>query len=42
LIARLDRLDERTSHYRVPVAFRPLLYGLRLHIALVRQRLEKN
>ncbi len=42
LLARLDRLDDRTSHFRVPVAFRPLLYALRLHIALVRQRLERR
>jgi len=42
LLARLDRLDERSSRFRVPVAFRPLLYALRLHIALVRQRLEKS
>jgi len=42
LIARLEQLDDRTSHYRVPVAFRPLLYALRLHIALVRQRLERG
>jgi len=42
LIARLEQLDNRTSHYRVPVAFRPLLYALRLHIALVRQRLERG
>lgn len=42
LLAHLDRLDERTSHFRMPVAFRPLLYALRLHIALVRQRLEKR
>jgi hypothetical protein len=40
LIARLDRLDERASRFRVPTAFRPLLYTLRLHIALIRQRLE--
>jgi TRAP-type uncharacterized transport system substrate-binding protein len=42
LLARLDQLDDRTSRYRVPVAFRPLLYALRLHIALVRQRLERG
>src|SRR5262245_33582695 len=42
LLARLDDLDERSSRYRVPVAFRPLLYALRLHISLVRQRLEKS
>lgn len=42
LLARLERLDAKTSHFRVPVSFRPLLYALRLHIALVRQRLEKR
>jgi len=42
LIARLDRLDERSTRFRVPVAFRPLLYAMRAHIALVRQRLEKS
>jgi len=42
LLARLDRLDARSSRFRVPVSFRPLLYALRLHIALVRQRLEKR
>jgi len=40
LVARLDRLDERASRFRVPTAFRPLLYTLRLHISLIRQRLE--
>ena len=40
LIARLDRLEERASRFRLPVSFRPLLYALRLHIALVRQRLQ--
>ena len=42
LIARLDRLDERASRFRVPTAFRPLLYTLRLHITLIRQRLESR
>jgi TRAP-type uncharacterized transport system substrate-binding protein len=42
LLARLDQLDERSSRYRVPVAFRPLLYALRLHISLVRQRIDKS
>ena len=41
LIGRLDRLEERASRFRLPVSFRPLLYALRLHIALVRQRLQK-
>jgi NMT1-like family len=42
LIARLDRLEERASRFRLPVSFRPLLYALRLHISLVRQRLQKS
>jgi len=41
LLARLDRLEERASHFRLPVSFRPLLYALRLHISLVRQRLQR-
>jgi len=42
LVARLDRLEERASRFRLPVSFRPLLYALRLHISLVRQRLQKT
>jgi hypothetical protein len=41
LIARLNRLDERASRFRVPAAFRPLLYTPRLHIRLIRQRARK-
>jgi TRAP-type uncharacterized transport system substrate-binding protein len=41
LIARLDRLEDRASRFRLPVSFRPLLYALRLHINVVRQRLQK-
>jgi TRAP-type uncharacterized transport system substrate-binding protein len=42
LVARLDRLEDRASRFRLPVAFRPLLYTLRLHISLVRQRLQRS
>jgi TRAP-type uncharacterized transport system substrate-binding protein len=42
LVKRLDRLEERASRFRLPVSFRPLLYALRLHISLVRQRLQKQ
>ena len=42
LTARLDRLEDRASHFRLPVSFRPLLYALRLHINLVRQRLQNR
>jgi TRAP-type uncharacterized transport system substrate-binding protein len=41
LIERLDRLEDRASHFRVPTAFEPLLYTLRSHIGLVRRRLER-
>jgi TRAP-type uncharacterized transport system substrate-binding protein len=42
LITRLDRLEDRASRFRLPSAFRPLLYTLRVHISLVRQRLQKQ
>jgi TRAP-type uncharacterized transport system substrate-binding protein len=38
--SRLDRLEERTNQMKVPLAFRQLLYTLRLHIGIVRQRLK--
>ena len=38
LRSQLDRLEERANHMRVPLAFRQLLYTLRLHIGLVRER----
>jgi hypothetical protein len=38
---RLDRLEERASHLPVPRSSASLLYTLRMHIALVRERLEK-
>ena len=40
-VARLDRLEDRASGFRLPVSFRPLLYALRSHIDLVRQRLGR-
>ena len=39
---RLDRLKDRASHLSVPTPFRPLLYGLRLHIDMVRQEARKS
>ena len=38
--ARLDRLEDHANHMRVPVAFAHLLYALRIHINLVRARLQ--
>jgi len=42
LVSRLDHLEERASRFRLPVSFRPLLYALRLHIDLVRHRLQSR
>lgn len=39
---RLNRLTERASRLRVPTAFRPLVYGLRLHIDMIRQEVERS
>jgi hypothetical protein len=42
LVTRLEQLEDRTSRFRLPVSFRPLLYALRLHMNLVRQRLQRR
>jgi len=42
IVARLDRLEERADHLRVPRAFATLLYTLRLHVGLVRTRLKES
>jgi TRAP-type uncharacterized transport system substrate-binding protein len=41
-IERLNKLEERASRLSVPTSFRPLVYGLRLHIDMVRQEIEKS
>ena len=41
-IKRLDRLELRASRLSVPSAFKPLVYGLRLHIDMVRQAAQKT
>lgn len=40
-VERLNRLEGRASQLSVPTPFRPLVYGLRLHIDMVRQQIEK-
>jgi hypothetical protein len=40
LSERLDRLEERADHLRVPIAHMHMLYTLKHHISLVRQRLR--
>ena len=42
MLARLNQLEERADHLRVPRAFATLLYTLRLHIGMVRARLKES
>jgi hypothetical protein len=42
LLDRLDRLEDRANHLRVPTMFAQLLYTLRHHITLVRRRLLRH
>ncbi len=39
MIAKLDQLDERANHLRLPRVYASMLYTLRVHINLVRSRL---
>ena len=41
LLSRLDHLETRVNHLRVPVIFMPMLYTLRNHVHMARQRMEK-
>ena len=41
LKGRLDRLEKRAHEVKLPVAYTPMLYTLRDHIALVRRRIEQ-
>jgi TRAP transporter TAXI family solute receptor len=40
LAARLDQLEQQANHLKVPMGYANMLYMLRDHIALVRQRLK--
>ena len=42
LVGKLDRLEARANHLRMPAAFAHLLYTLRMHMNLVRAKLEKR
>jgi TRAP transporter TAXI family solute receptor len=42
LRARLDRIQEKANHLRVPVFYSNMLYTLRMHITLVRERMERS
>jgi hypothetical protein len=41
LSSRLDRIEEKANHLRVPVFYSNMLYTLRMHISLVRGRMER-
>ena len=41
LLSRLDHLEVSVNHLRLPVIFMPMLYSLRSHVHMARQRLEK-
>jgi len=40
-IERLNQLEDRASRLSLPIAFQPLLYALRQHIGVVRERIQK-
>jgi hypothetical protein len=37
---RLGQLERRADRMRVPLRFAPLLYNLKMHIGLVRERVQ--
>jgi hypothetical protein len=40
--AKLDQLEQRANGLNLPAAYASMLYGLRMHIDLIRQRLAKK
>jgi hypothetical protein len=42
LRSRLQQLEDRANHLNVPMAFASLLYQLRYHIGLVRERFQQS
>jgi len=42
LLSRLNHLETRVNHLRLPVIFMPMLYSLRSHVHMARQMLEKS
>ena len=41
MVAQFDHLEEQANHLRIPVAYASMLYELRDHIDVVRERLQK-
>jgi hypothetical protein len=42
MLVQLDRLEEQVNHLRLPVSYANMLYELRAHIDLVRERPKKS
>ena len=42
LLSQLDSLEEKVVRMKLPASFQPLVYDLRLHIGMVRERLERS
>jgi hypothetical protein len=42
MIVRLDRLDEQANRVKLPVAYASMLYSLRDHIDLVREKIRRQ
>ena len=42
MVAQLDHLEEQANHLRIPVTYASMLYQLRDHIEVVRERLQKQ
>jgi hypothetical protein len=42
MIVRLDRLDEQANQVKIPVAYASMLYSLRDHIDLVREKIRRQ
>jgi TRAP transporter TAXI family solute receptor len=42
MMAQLDRMEEQVNHLTMPITYASMLYELRTHIGLVRQRLKKH
>ena len=42
MVAQFDRLEEQANHLTIPVTYASMLYELRDHIDVVRERLQKQ
>ena len=42
MVAHFDQLEEQANHLRIPATYASMLYELRDHIDVVRERLQKQ